>query len=927
MTYKLTFWRTLAAVAAMLLTMPATVWAQSAFGGGSGTQIDPYKIYNPGHFVQLADEVNAGNSFEGVYFKLTSSVDFRLYGPIPPIGGRYYTDDGGTGIRRFCGYFLGNNRTLYNLTISENPDQCGLFGCLGYGGLVMDLTIDGNSTITGIGDTGAIVGSAELNTNIINCTVGENVVVKVHPDAAGRSYFPGEFGGIVGSTSGSVSNCVSKASVSNSGINKASQLGGIAGSVNNAGRVEYCYFLGTVDGTNTVGDIAGTNDGTIVNCYYHTANRHGGINGADADGAKWMGTVAMASGVRGSLPSATYTDGGTRYFGADKYMLLTLNYSAPDGYVQTDDQVDYKANDIAIGATESGGKPYYEFTMPGEDVTITAVAHLKRDIAYAPWVSIDIPEQTYTGEALTPVVTVTDLNADPQATLIEGTDYTITLPDADIVDAGQYPITVTGIGDFAGTATVMFSVVPANAAGIVTHPTAIEGLTYNGRAQVLITAGEATNGVMHYRLEGGEYSAELPTAISAGTYTVYYKAHGDVNHYDSSEQSLVAQIAQVGSTWEGEGTAEAPYLIKSVVDMNLIALKQEEMDYTGVYFRLENDLDYTNAEQLPIGSLQRRFNGNFDGNGHTLTNLVIDKPGDNNVAIFGVTDENAVISNLHLGEGCAFTGYTSVGSFVGLFEGTITNCSTGPGVTVSGNKEVAGIAGSCVGRIDHCVNQATVKADTRAGGITGAAYNTLNVTSVLTDNLNLGSVEANSFVGGIAGYNFNATYTNNYYVADHAIGAIGASGMSYGADRPGQAQRGFAISGGEEVTVELVDDATVGVSLADAVYAGTEQQVVLRLSEKHAASQQSPAIRAPKFVTSFKASSGELTDNGDGTWTLTMPAEGDDVTISTVQIPTSVTDVNADAPSGSRRYNLMGQPVGSDYKGIVIEAGRKRVIN
>lgn len=175
MTYKQTFWRTFVVASAMLLTMPATMWAASAFGGGSGTQTDPYQIYNPGHFVQLADEVNAGNTYEGVYFKLTSSIDFKMYGQIPPIGGRYYTVDGAMGIRRFCGYFLGNNRTLYNLTIIENPDQCGLFGCLGYGGYVSDLTIAGNSTITGIGDTGAVVGTAERNTYIYNCTVGENV--------------------------------------------------------------------------------------------------------------------------------------------------------------------------------------------------------------------------------------------------------------------------------------------------------------------------------------------------------------------------------------------------------------------------------------------------------------------------------------------------------------------------------------------------------------------------------------------------------------------------------------------------------------------------------------------------------------------------------------------------------------------------------
>ncbi len=914
MTYKQTFWRLLTVMTVMLLTMPATLRAQS-FGGGSGTYTDPYQIYNPSHFVELSDAVKAGNTFENVYFKLTNSVDFRLYGQIPPIGGQYYYEGNATGIRRFCGTFLGNNCTLYNLTITENPDQCGLFGYLGYGGYVGDLTIDGNSTITGIGNTGAIVGSADNNTYIFNCTVGENVVVKVHPDAAGTSYKPGSFGGIVGSTGGRVSGCVSRATVSNSGIAKTTELGGIAGEVCPSGKVEENYFLGTVDGTNTVGDIAGKNNGTVSRNYYNTANRHGGINGADTDGAKWMGIVTMGEGVSGSLPEATYTNGNKSYFATDKYMLLTLNYSAPEGYCQQGDQVSYKANDVAIGETERSGNQYYEFTMPDEDVTISAVADLKRDIAYSAWVKVNIPSLTYTGEQLTPTVQVTDIKDGAQQTLIEGEHFSVTWPE-EIIQVGEYTATINGIGDYAGTNTVTFRVEPADAAvRIVTPPTAISGLTYNGQAQVLITAGEAEGGVMLYRLENEEYSTELPTAISAGIYTIYYKAHSDDNHLDTSEQSLVAQIAPATGSWDGEGTAEVPYLIKSVLDMNLIALKQNEMDYTGVYFRLENDLDYTDAELLPIGTLQRRFNGNFNGNGHTFTNLVINKPGETNVAIFAIVGNNGVISDLHLGEGCVITGGSCVGAFAGLFSGTISNCTTAPGVIVSSNHEVGGIVGRCVGKIDHCVNQASVITDNNegntAGGIAGSAYSTQSAASDISNNLNLGNVEAVNMVGGIVGYNGN-TYTNNYYAGDCNVGGIN------GRDRDNQAQRGYTITGGNDVVVELIDDATVGLTFNGIVYAGAKQQVILKLSVSQNGAQHAPILRTGA-QTSFIVSSGSLVDNGDGTWTLTMPETGEDVTISIDNTSTSITDIDADKPRSSQRYDLTGKPVGSSYRGIVIE--------
>ncbi len=43
-------------------------------------------------------------------------------------------------------------------------------------------------------------------------------------------------------------------------------------------------------------------------------------------------------------------------------------------------------------------------------------------------------------------------------------------------------------------------------------------------------------------------------------------------------------------------------------------------------------------------------------------------------------------------------------------------------------------------------------------------------------------------------------------------------------------------------------------------------------------------------------------------------------------LPTGIVDLNAATAKSGQRYNLMGQPVGKDYKGIVIEDGKKRVI-
>lgn len=81
-----------------------------------------------------------------------------------------------------------------------------------------------------------------------------------------------------------------------------------------------------------------------------------------------------------------------------------------------------------------------------------------------------------------------------------------------------------------------------------TAPTAKTGLTYNGQEQELITPGSATGGTMQYKLGGGRYSTELPTATNAGTYTVYYKVVGDASHNDTAEQSITVTIGKAPLT-------------------------------------------------------------------------------------------------------------------------------------------------------------------------------------------------------------------------------------------------------------------------------------------------------------------------------------------------------------------------------------------
>ncbi len=72
---------------------------------------------------------------------------------------------------------------------------------------------------------------------------------------------------------------------------------------------------------------------------------------------------------------------------------------------------------------------------------------------------------------------------------------------------------------------------------------------YNGEAQELIIAGTAKGGTMLYALsEDGDYTTDIPTAASLGSYNVWYYIQGDENHIDSPKVSVAVEIVKAKIT-------------------------------------------------------------------------------------------------------------------------------------------------------------------------------------------------------------------------------------------------------------------------------------------------------------------------------------------------------------------------------------------
>lgn len=126
-----------------------------------------------------------------------------------------------------------------------------------------------------------------------------------------------------------------------------------------------------------------------------------------------------------------------------------------------------------------------------------------------------------------------------------------TSADGDFVDivpanAGTYIVKASvAATDNYDAAEQTTTFVIAKAAAQVTAPTAKTGLMYSGEAQTLVNAGSADGATMAYKLDGGEYTSELPIATNAGEYKVYYKFTAEDNYtVDETESQLAVTIAK-----------------------------------------------------------------------------------------------------------------------------------------------------------------------------------------------------------------------------------------------------------------------------------------------------------------------------------------------------------------------------------------------
>ena len=197
------------------------------------------------------------------------------------------------------------------------------------------------------------------------------------------------------------------------------------------------------------------------------------------------------------------------------------------------------------------------------------------------------------------------------------------------------------------------------------------------------------------------------------------------------------------------------------------------------------------------GYLTGWYTGIFDGNGHSISGLYVNRDESDDVddrfkvgiGLFGyysgLTRNLSVLDSYMRGE-------SSVGGIIGYIgynkTGTVQNCYSAATVwgidsiggicgssggiskiencynmgNICGETEVGGICGDNHAIIKNCYNVGSVKGEMNVGGITGANTKGNNVEEEITDCYNRGNVTGDRSVGGISGYDRYGLIENCY---------------------------------------------------------------------------------------------------------------------------------------------------------------------
>lgn len=245
--------------------------------------------------------------------------------------------------------------------------------------------------------------------------------------------------------------------------------------------------------------------------------------------------------------------------------------------------------------------------------------------------------------------------------------------------------------------------------------------------------------------------------------------------------------------WEGEGTAENPYLIHTAGDFALIK------NNLAAHYRVADDIDFDGTTLTGFGGV---FTGSLDGAGHTLRNLVLaGAPVFSSVGEVGgtttvikditfsqvkVTDASAVLAhsiyttsleNVYVYDlDARLSGDIEFGGLVhgARFDSSVTDCAVMGSIDAPKSSGVGGVVFTMsASKIEASVFDGTITAGSNVGGIVS---DIMDAKSTVTDCHVKATLNARHTIGGVAANSARGLISN--CLVEGAISASEA-GRSY----------------------------------------------------------------------------------------------------------------------------------------------------
>ena len=311
----------------------------------------------------------------------------------------------------------------------------------------------------------------------------------------------------------------------------------------------------------------------------------------------------------------------------------------------------------------------------------------------------------------------------------------------------------------------------------------------SGDESVSLTA-PSTPGTYYYGACVDVVSGESDTTNNcspAVTVTVG-AAVADSIDYDSNSNGLIeiSNLEQLNAIrWDlnGDGVVEKSANISTYTAAFPNAAENMGCSSSGCMgYELTRDLDFNSAASYasgsvkenwrtstgwePIGGLralnsgsQTSFNTEFDGNGHTISNLYIDysdQSDDNYLGLFGRTRSESVIHGIGL-VAVDVSGRWHIGGLVGYNDGAISD-SYATGEVSGRSQDVGGLVGSNAGAISTSHAAVNVSGDNKGnfGGLVGSN------TGIISSSYATGRVSNANTAGGLVGINWNGAIATSY---------------------------------------------------------------------------------------------------------------------------------------------------------------------